>query len=205
MRTKLYYSPDEITTYLYTTGSEWMLESDFSEYFGFYHTYSNGDVFTIGTYDPKLSKKLMPYEDMTADELVYSKLKPDQRVRYKTGLVSYVPSPTQQQIQQGYITRYFAQKHNETAIIELDETQYQQIAQQTFDPNMYRTVSMIWYITGNTETTVNGSVKIPSVQEKNSQQIHIARKTISNIHLKLTNLIEFYTDISFVVPADINA
>lgn len=204
MRSKLYYSPDEITTYLYTSGSEWMIESDFSEYFGFYHTYTNGDSYTLGTYDENLSKKLIPYEEMSADELTYSKLKPKQRVRYKTALVSYIPVPTLQEIQQGYITRYFVKKHNESTIIEINKTQLDQIKQKIYDPNAYQTVSILWYITGNRESSRSNAVVNLSVQEKNYQQIQFAKNTISNIHLKLNNLLEFYTDTTYIIPPDIN-
>ena len=111
MRTKLYYSPDEINEYLYTSGSEWMIESDYTEYFGFYHTYANGDVYTLGTFDSVLSKKLIPFEDMTANEKLYSRLKPKQRTRYKTTIIPHRPQITQEQIRQGSFTRYFIQKH----------------------------------------------------------------------------------------------
>jgi len=204
MRTKLYYSPDEITEYLYTTGSEWMLESDFKEYFGFYHTYTNGDAFTLGTYDATLSKKLIPYEDMTATEIVYSHMKPNQQTRYKTNIISYIPTTTTEDVRRGYLTRYFAQKHNETSIIEIDAKQYLDIQKKIFDPNMYRIVSLLWYITGTLEPSVNGTVQTLSVQQKNLQQIHFAKQIIPNIQAKLLNLVELYTDTSFIVPEDIN-
>ena len=38
MRNKVYYLNDEITTNLYTTGSEWMLETN-TNYIGQYHSY----------------------------------------------------------------------------------------------------------------------------------------------------------------------
>ena len=204
MRTKLYYSPDEITEYLYTTGSEWMIESDFVEYFGFYHTYTNGDAFTLGTYDATLSKKLIPYEDMTATEIVYSNLKPSQQTRYKTSLTSYVPSPTQEEIRVGYLTRYFAQKHNEYGITEIDVKQYTDISQQVIDPNMYRTVTMRWYITGTLVPSTTGTVQTLSVQQRNLQQIEFAKQSIPNIQTKLANLVELYTDTAYIIPEDIN-
>lgn len=204
MRTKLYYSPDEITEYLYTTGSEWMLETDYTEYFGFYHTYTSGDAFTLGTYDSTLSKKLIPYEDMTATELVYSKLKPGQQTRYKTNIISYTPIPTNDEVRKGFLIRYFAQKHNETSIIEISSQQFLDIIQRIEDPNMYRTTSIIWYITGDLTTSINGSVQTLSVQQRNQQQIEFAKQNISNIHTKLTDLTELYTDTTYIVPADIN-
>ena len=204
MRTKLYYSPDEITEYLYTTGSEWMLESDYTEYFGFYHTYTSGDAFTLGSYDATLSKKLVPYEDMTATELMYSKLKPEQQTRYKTNIISYTPVPTADEVRKGFLIRYFVQKHNETSITEVNTQQFRDIIQRIIDPNMYRMASLIWYITGPLTSSVTNGVQTLSVQQRNLQQIEFAKQQIPNIHIKLTDLTELYTDTTYIVPADIN-
>ena len=56
-RQKAYYTIDEITNNLYTTGSEWMLQN-FTEYKGLYHTYITGEVYTQAKWNPKTSKKL---------------------------------------------------------------------------------------------------------------------------------------------------
>ena len=58
MRLKLYYTTDEITNNLYTSGMQYMLQ-DNTEYRGLYHTYLTGEVYTGATWDSKTSKKLI--------------------------------------------------------------------------------------------------------------------------------------------------
>jgi hypothetical protein len=52
MRLKLYYTTDEITNNLYTSGMQYMLQ-DNTEYRGLYHTYLTGEVYTGATWDSK--------------------------------------------------------------------------------------------------------------------------------------------------------
>ena len=51
---------------------------------------------------------------------------------------------------------------------------------------------------------VKNGVTIKSVSEKNDDQIASAAKTISDISKKLTNLTEYYSDTTYIVPKDIN-
>ena len=59
MRTKTYYTNDEIINDLFTQGKEWMTE-DFIEYIGPYHTYPNGAIYSGAEYSDE-SVQLMPY------------------------------------------------------------------------------------------------------------------------------------------------
>ena len=60
MRLKLYYTADEITSNLYTSGSQFMTE-DNVEYRGTYHSYITGEVYTGSTWNAKTSKKLITF------------------------------------------------------------------------------------------------------------------------------------------------
>jgi hypothetical protein len=44
-RPKIYYSQEQITTGLKTSGKEWMLNNG-TEYKGYYHTYTDGMIMT---------------------------------------------------------------------------------------------------------------------------------------------------------------
>ena len=82
--------------------------------------------------------------------------------------------------------------------------QQKKLDENKFDPNLYISTSIRWYITGNLETTIKNGVTLKSVTEKNLDQINIAARTIPNISTYLTNLSEYFSDTTYIVPKDIN-
>ena len=73
-RFKIRYTKDEITNNLYTTGNEYMTVDNI-EYIGLYHIYSTGEIFTLSSWNPSKSKKLIPYKELSESEKSYSQLK----------------------------------------------------------------------------------------------------------------------------------
>jgi hypothetical protein len=63
-RRRIYYPEGKIQKGLYTIGKQWMTE-DGKEYIGGYHTYTTGEVFTQASYVRDVSKKLIPYKDVS--------------------------------------------------------------------------------------------------------------------------------------------
>jgi len=61
-----------------------------------------------------------------------------------------------------------------------------------------------WYITGNIQDVVQGSVNVLGVRSKNLKQIEAANKILPGISEVLKNHLQFYTDTAFIVPKDIN-
>jgi hypothetical protein len=202
MRLKLYYTADEITSNLYTSGSQFMTE-DNVEYRGTYHSYITGEVYTGSTWNAKTSKKLITFRDTSGKNAEYQQLKP-------TSLVFDKPNPTlvsitQQQINNKMVDRYFLKKVNETSIIEVDIAQYQKWISKQIDSVVYLGISIPWTIAGELEDTIINGTLIKGVRTKNNLQIQYANSKLPGISDYLTNPLQYYLDTTFVIPQDINA
>lgn len=201
MRQKAYYTKDEIITNLYTTGSEWMTESEV-EYRGLYHTYITGETYTQGTWNPKTSVKLLPFEQTEPNAKLYKQLT-NLQFKYNT-VRPHIPQITQQDRETGFVARYFIKKINENNITEIDKTQYQDWLNNKIDRNLYSATEIFWRITGNRNNEYQNTVLQLGVIETNTRSIQIAQQTLPGITLKLTNPLEYYSDVDISVPADIN-
>jgi hypothetical protein len=62
----------------------------------------------------------------------------------------------------------------------------------------------LWKITGPISDTFNGNVKIPGVQTTNLQTIKRTEPKLPGITMYLNDPLQYYTDIDFVAPKDIN-
>jgi hypothetical protein len=202
MRLKLYYTADEITSNLYTSGSQFMTE-DNVEYRGTYHSYITGEVYTGSTWNAKTSKKLITFRDLSSKNAEYQQLKP-------TSLVFDKPNPTvvsitRQQINNKMVNRYFLKKVNETSIIEVDQEQYQKWINKQIDSVVYLGISIPWTIAGEIEdTNINGTM-IKGVRTRNNLQIQYANSKLPGISDYLNNPLQYYLDTTFVIPQDINS
>lgn len=200
MRLKTYYTLDEITNNLYTGGKEWMTE-DGVEYIGMYHKYITREHYTGGKWNSSKSKKLIPFKDkavQSAPKNITTKT-----TQYFTPSTSTPVIDTQSRTL-GYIERFFIKKVNELTVKEIDATQFSMWQQQKIDPNLFNAVSLLWKITGPISDTFNGNVKIPGVQTTNLQTIKRTEPKLPGITMYLNDPLQYYTDIDFVAPKDIN-
>ena len=92
---------------------------------------------------------------------------------------AHLPSPAEYDYKNGYITRYFAQKSNDSTspIVEINYKNYTFYATNPF----YMVVSLDWVIVGNEA----------EVKEKNKKSILYASKKMKAIPLYLQNPIQF--------------
>jgi len=201
MRLKLYYTADEITSNLYTTGSQFMTE-DNVEYRGMYHSYITGEVYTGATWNAKTSKKLIKFRDISSKNTIYQQLKPASLVFEKPNPT--IVSITQQQINNKTIVRYFLKKVNEVSIIEVDEEQYQKWLTKQIDSVVYLGISIPWTVAGEIEDTIINGTLIKGVRTKNNLQIQYANSKMPGISEYLSNPLQYYLDTTFVIPKDIN-
>ena len=74
-RKKIYYPDSQIEKNLFTEGKEWMYLKDWKEYRGFYHKYTNGEVFTEREWDPNRSEVLVPYKQKSDSYFRYLDIK----------------------------------------------------------------------------------------------------------------------------------
>lgn len=201
-RKKVRYTKDEITNNLYTTGQEWMT-TDNEDYIGLYHRYSTGEVYTNAKWNANTSAELIKYKQTPTANKSYKKIKSNIVTTYES-LQPIKIEITQTNINDGYIDRYFIQNIVTNNIIEINIDQQKKLKENKFDPNLYISTSIRWYITGNLETIIKNGVTLKSVTDKNLDQINIAARTIPTISTYLTNLSEYFSDTTYIVPKDIN-
>jgi hypothetical protein len=205
-RLKLYYPVDEITTNLYTTGKEWMT-TDNKEYIGLYHLYTTGEAYTQPNWNPRSSLQLIPYQEVTTENrknIVYQELTNDVNAGTYVSLKSTPVQIRKQDIINGFISRYFLKKHNESTIIETNQLQYRQWQSNIMDSKLYSATSLTWFISGNiNDERINGYL-VEGVATKNKKEIQRAALSLPEIIGRLNNLTEYYVDNIFNVAKDIN-
>lgn len=201
MRQKLYYTTDEITLDLFTTGSEFMT-SELTEYVGAYHTYSTGEIYSGTEWDSKTSKKLIPYVSQSATVIEYKKTK-NIKVKYDEP-VNRIIQITPDDIKNEYIQRHFLKKINDQNILEVDAEEYSKYESNMFDPILYTGITFKWWISGPlTDTNING-VFNRGVITKNQLTVQSAELQMPGISTKLNNYTEYYMSSDIVIPRDIN-
>ena len=104
---------------------------------------------------------------------------------------TFFPKPTQDNYNEGIITRYFVQLRDTpgSPIFEVDK----EIFYKFNNSNFYRGVKINWRISGNLEDefTSQGALT-PSVINSNKRSIIEAEKVLPDINLYLVNLKQFY-------------
>ena len=200
-RLKLYYPVEEITNNLYTYGSELMTD-DGIEYIGSFHRYITSEVYTGTKWDAKTSKKLIAFRQRTI-QTIYNKLKPNIQVKH-VAPKQVIIQITSDDIAKGSIQRYFIRKQNDYVVFEIDAAQYQYWGNNQIDNKIYTAIQLTWTITGTIQDTKKGNVAVPGVVTKNIKQLKKVSKTIPELTTILSNPLEFYTDLDYVTPIDIN-
>jgi len=205
MRPRLRYNKEDITENLFTSGSEWMT-ADGIEYKGVYHRYSDGTILTLGTYDPIISKPLIPYIVQNPDtevERKYRTLKTDQKTKYQAPPAS-TTIPTEDDINKGFFKRYFIEKFD-GQIFEISKDTHDLYKKKKLDPNLYKAVELSWTIKGPLQNENVGTVTTPSVENANRKSVTVAARTCPKLATFITNYLEFAIVGDIQVPADINA
>ena len=95
-------------------------------------------------------------------------------------------------------------KLNDGVITEISKLTYDDYAGSKIDQNLYKTIRVKWVISGKLETTQTNGITTVSVAEQNRNMLISAEQKFPGISVKLNNLLEFYTNTEFKVPADIN-
>lgn len=202
-RLKLYYTADEITNDLYTTGKEYMT-LDNKEYLGPLHRYITGEIYTESKWNSKLSKKLITYvENLTTADKTYKTLQPSLNVTYSMPS-SIISQPTKTEILDGKMKRYFIKRKNDANILEINKVQYDNWTNNVIDKKMYDGVEITWFIGGSINDEQRHGITIPGVISNNIKQRSYATRIIPGLSIRLDNLLEMYTDNDYTTPVDIN-
>lgn len=144
----------------YTAGKEYILESTYKEYIGYYYELNNkifaGKEFNSNA--PILLKKgsnsINKLIENTQTQ-VYGKVSGIKipQTKFQSSLFS----PTEEDYQKGIVIRYFTQKLNINPILikEINKESYNQIQK---DP-LYKSISIIWKLEGDNTPTINEAEK----------------------------------------------
>ena len=199
LRGKIYYPAFQITTGLYTTGKEWMDRNTKEEYSGGYHTYADGTVMTLGSYDKSLSEHLVPYVEQSLNPAknIYDTIRKGEDVTKYIAPLAYNPRssliPDDYKLQ--WFNRYFVKRRNYTdgAIIEINKPQFNTLlaAGTGINGALYSGLSVRWKIAGDIETVTDGSVTIYGIPETNKRTLFFNESKMPGITNYLTDLQEF--------------
>jgi hypothetical protein len=202
MRKKEYYNKEEIVENQYTTGKEYMTKNRV-EYIGLYHKYITGEVYTLATFNSNKSIPLFPYQEESSDIKLYKTNKSKIKTKYNTPSIFY-PSPTTDDINKKRITRYILKNVSTNQLIETNLQTVKDYQKKKIDNNLYQLETIDWKIAGPLNTvTVNGITKT-GVVEQNIETIRNKSKTMPELLQYFKSYSEFYTDIIYEVPTNIN-
>lgn len=209
-RQKLYYSKNEIVTNLFTNGRQFMKLSDFSEYVGFYHRYTTGEVFTENEWFPEKSERLIRFKNLSEPVKSYYNTKHFVKMTgNNTGLrrkraansdeyYNYTaPRPikrrlTDKEIENGKTERYFVTKRNERdrVFFEIDFNQIVTYNSTKAGINqfLYEVITIPWKVDGPEYDIYNGDILImPGVIDTNlriidrfSRKYRLLRQLVQN-------------------------
>jgi hypothetical protein len=204
-RKKIYYPDSQIQKNLYTGGKEWMYLKDWKEYIGYYHRYTNGEVFTEREWDPNRSEILVPYKEKQESYFTYLNIKKytlfqgnkyemvgPQKLQMYTAPRAVKRLPTDIEEQNGFMERIFVYKRNEknSVMFEVDEDQIKNFGRDNTGINqyLYDYVKIPWKLEGpERDVFQNGTLKIPGVIDTNQRIIERYSKNFPILRSILTN------------------
>jgi hypothetical protein len=205
LRKKIYYPDSQIENGLFTKGKEWMTIDNWKEYVGYYHKYSTGEVFTEREWDLFKSKKLVSYRDRSDSYFKYLDLKKYVVINQnKTEVLganifsrysaprAVKRTPSQIEINEGFMTRYFVIKLNEPGSIcyEIAESETKTFKTKNTGINqyLYDIIEIPWKINGlEFDKYENGLLKYPGIVDSNLRIIERYSKKFPILKKILTN------------------
>jgi hypothetical protein len=204
-RKKIYYPESQIEKNLYTSGKEWMYLQTWQEYIGYYHRYTNGEVYTEREWDPNRSLALIKYKENPEPYFRYLDLKnytiyngEKYEIIGAQKYFSYIAPravkviPSSSEIESGNMIRYFVFKRNEPnkVIFEVDKRQIEDFNKDNVGINqyLYNYFEMPWKLNGpEFDVFLNGILKTPGVVTTNqriidrfSKKFPILRQILNN-------------------------
>ena len=174
---RIYYPESQIITGLTTDGGEYMT-LDNLEYIGAYHKYSDGAIYTGGSYTSN-SKPLLKYR-LEEPEITFLYDKIVQRKFPKKGLLTpQQPILTEDDYNIGSISRYLAVRINDyigDSIIEISEKDYSKFRiKKSSTAFIYNLIEIKWKLTGPLNDVYDKDVRIESgVYDTNKRIIESA-------------------------------
>lgn len=203
----MYYPPNKIKPNQYTTGGEYVVSENKSNYIGYYFTTFDGKAFTGKTVGDTFNLELIPLSEfdpiskdytLSSNNEFYTQIlkgKDDevqQLPKYSIPKPSVV-SPSSNDYSRGFFTRYFMKRVNGSIISEIDREVFNDLSQGIkYNPVLYVTTSLPWRISGNLETTTSNGIITRGVRQVNAETVQQANLIFIGIDQYLTDYTEFY-------------
>ncbi len=180
----VYIPKNKIQTNLYSGEGEYYYDTQFiTEYVGYYYKLSNGKTFTgnYPGYDPN-SVEIFKAEDIESGDGFAVLINP---------LTNHPLFPTDNDYLRGYFTRYFSKKRNQNIYTELTKQEFDSYSKQSPPPTstnitpnfrivqsfpnatqywlLYKTFSLTWMLTGETEKVYKLNLEMVKMAELKNQ------------------------------------
>lgn len=199
-RSRTYYHPSQVKTNLFTNGKEWMILENWKEYIGPYHQYVTGETYSETEWDPRKSVRLVKYKDRGPSYFKYvqqknyaknpdgtrkPKLNPLAKFDLYTKPIPIVRIPTEDELNEGKMTRHFAYKRNEPNIFFVEISPNQTIDYYRdhtgINRYLYEMIDVPWKINGPEydQLDSNGYLVNPGVVDTNNRIILRITKKVS--------------------------
>jgi hypothetical protein len=184
-RQRIYYPEGKIQKGLYTIGKQWMTE-DGKEYIGGYHTYTTGEVFTQASYIKDVSKKLIPYKDVSQQSVKevfdYDALPKKSNLAEHFFPTYSKATPIESDYLKGFVKRYYVRSMLNGIIMETSIRDYSKVR-----PEVFEKTTITWKITG----PINDSGSEPGIEDTNRRLVNLAEREVKGITNYITNFTEF--------------
>jgi hypothetical protein len=198
----MYYPPNKIKTGLYTSGKEFVLSTNSTEYIGFYFSTFDGKFFTGKQVGDTNNVELKSYSDFVksspdykfvGNEFYYNKVNNNiQNLSKKLIPQPYNPNPTQEDYEKGFFNRYFIKRTNGNDITEISKETYNDLnSKQKYDSALYDKIEVRWTLIGLKQITVIKGITNLNVNTINFVAIQNANRNLPGLNQFITDFTEF--------------
>jgi hypothetical protein len=202
----MYYPPNKIKPNQYTSGNEYVVAQDRSNYIGYYFTTFDGKTFTGKTVGDTFNLELLPasqFEQSSQDYTFVGDRFYNQILKGTDDNIQQLPkysipkptiiSPTNSNYQRGFFTRYFMRRVNGDVISEINRVTFNDLLQgNKYNSALYVTTSLPWRISGQLDTSIQNGIATRGVREVNFETVRRVNVIFMGIDQYLTDYTEFY-------------
>jgi len=168
---------------LYTSGFEYMFING-ENYKGYYHLHNN-HPYTESNHN---DNSILLFDYKTDINLIkYLQLKPNLT---NNKLITFMPSPSETNYDNGSITRYLIKKRNDRQIYEIDKIEFKKIKNKKkgVSEGYYSSVEIEWKLTGPIHDIFENNILIThGIEDTN-------RRTIKNKESEMNGLIKHFAN-----------
>jgi hypothetical protein len=178
-----YVPKSRIQSNLYTAGKEYVIESTLEPYIGYYYKTYTGRLFTGKNPDDKPNRTLILRPEKTqanqsqvyikdgVENEIYKQIKGIQGNNLRNSPQLFYTQPTEDDYNLGEFQRFFCKKRSEFIYLEISQTDYNNLVQNssTIDFQNWVPFNIPWTLTGNRNEVYDTNRSIVLLKEKNER------------------------------------